>query len=448
MKRIDHAENRRTKRIRRTNLETSANVSHGRERLASSSVLGLTLASLGIAALAVAGALIACSPLRAGSRDLEQYNVVWQSPSADASGQMPMGNGDIAAGVYAIEDDALYLLLAKNDAFNYNGDIFKTGRAKIELSPNPFAKGKPFKQTLDLATGSILIEADGVTIRVWADANKPVYHVQIDSPNDVTVNASSDLWERIDGCQWNTTKAPVDPPTQDVRLERNDRILWYFAVGDRSAYPADLAYYEVQQMASKFADPYRFNTFGNLLKSPNLKLKDGVLHGAGREFDIQIHALGAQEPDVNKWIERLEAQADQPMDVAADWTAHCQWWSDFWNRSWITVTDNTLPADQQGQVSHEGYTGRREVIDGGAIVAQSYNVFRYIMACQSRGRIQAKFNGGLFTQPLRYTGKPRMVATQADAKTWISHEDDRLWGRRFHVPESAVALLAAADERR
>lgn len=41
---------------------------------------------------------------------------------------MPLGNGDIAAGVYAIENDALYLLLSKNDAFTYNGDIFKTGR--------------------------------------------------------------------------------------------------------------------------------------------------------------------------------------------------------------------------------------------------------------------------------------------------------------------------------
>lgn len=67
-----------------------------------------------------------------------RYNVVWDSPSKDASGQMPLGNGDIAAGVYAIEDGDLYLLLAKNDAFNYNGDIYKTGRVRISLSPNPF----------------------------------------------------------------------------------------------------------------------------------------------------------------------------------------------------------------------------------------------------------------------------------------------------------------------
>ena len=102
MKRIDHAEKRRTLRIRRTYPERTANVSPGRERRASSSVLGPALKYLRIAAIAVAGAMMACSPLRAGSRDLGQYNVVWDSPSVDASGQMPLGNGDIAAGVYAI----------------------------------------------------------------------------------------------------------------------------------------------------------------------------------------------------------------------------------------------------------------------------------------------------------------------------------------------------------
>ena len=106
----------------------------------------------------------------AGAASMESYNVIWDSPSTDHTGQMPLGNGDIAAGVCAIENDALYLLLSKNDALNYNGDIFKTGRAKISLSPNPFATGKSFRQTLDLDTGSIQIEADGTTILVWADA--------------------------------------------------------------------------------------------------------------------------------------------------------------------------------------------------------------------------------------------------------------------------------------
>ena len=48
-----------------------------------------------------------------------RYNVVWTSPSKDAAGVMSTGNGDIAAGVYAIENGDLFLLLAKNDAFSY-----------------------------------------------------------------------------------------------------------------------------------------------------------------------------------------------------------------------------------------------------------------------------------------------------------------------------------------
>ena len=105
---------------------------------------------------------------------ISRYDVLWHAPSKDASGQMPLGNGDIAAGVYAIEGDALYLLLAKNDAYTYNGDIFKTGGVKIDLRPNPFIKGKPFLQRLNLATGAVLIEAADVRIRVWADALHPV----------------------------------------------------------------------------------------------------------------------------------------------------------------------------------------------------------------------------------------------------------------------------------
>ncbi|TWU31961.1 DUF5703 domain-containing protein [Novipirellula artificiosorum] len=370
-------------------------------------------------------------PTNLDAEQIDRYNVVWDRPSEDATGQMPLGNGDIAAGVYAIEDGELYLLLSKNDAFTYNGDLFKTGRVKVTLRPNPFEQGKPFQQVLDLETGSIRIEADGVHLRIWADAMRPVYHVQIQSPHPVSVRAESDLWERIDGCQWNKTMQPIDPPTQDVRLEQDGSILWSFSVGDRSVYPTELKFYDVEQMASVYPDPYRFNTFGNLLESRNLELSDGALCGDGQVFDLRIHALATQTADPSDWVETIQQQADQQRDSDTDWATHCEWWSAFWDRSWITITDNTLPAEQRGLLGHEGYSAQRKVIDRGAIVAQSYNVFRFLMACQSRGRIQTKFNGGLFTQPLRYDKKPRLRATQRDDGAWISHEDDRLWGRRF-----------------
>ena len=49
--------------------------------------------------------------------EMSRYNVVWNSPSKDATGVMPVGNGSIAAGVYAIENGDLYLLLANIAGF-------------------------------------------------------------------------------------------------------------------------------------------------------------------------------------------------------------------------------------------------------------------------------------------------------------------------------------------
>jgi alpha-L-fucosidase 2 len=391
---------------------------------------------------------------------MSRYNVIWNTPSRDASGVMPMGNGDIAAGVYAIENGDLYLLLAKNDAYTYMGDIFKTGRVKISLNPNPFIIGKPFRQTLDLETGSVLIEADGTTLRIWADANRPVFHVEIFSPVEVTATVTPDLWKRIDYTAFNLTEfngtkfynTAIDKPTQDVLMERNGKILWYFPVGDRSIYQDDLKYYGVEQMSSKFPDPFRFNTFGNLLESPQLSLTGGKLTGKGKTFDIRIHALTMQTPQPVKWIETIEQQAALQINVKKDWNDHKLWWSDFWNRSWIIATDNTLPEEKREILNGEASAlGTRMEEDGAALTAQSYNVFRFLMACQSRGKVQTKFNGGLFTQQLRLKEKDKQnraeMVQQADG-SWLTNEDDRLWGRRFTYQNQRLLywpLLASGD---
>jgi hypothetical protein len=394
---------------------------------------------------------------------MSRYNVIWNSPSKDASGVMPLGNGDIAAGVYAIENGDLYLLLAKNDAYTYMGDIFKTGRVRVSLDPNPFTAGKPFLQTLDLASGSVQIEADGVKLRIWADAARPVYHIEVNSPRKIAVTAQPDLWNRFDHCSFNVignyADSVLNPPsgvTQDVPLERNGNILWYYAVGDRSIYPDDLNHYDIEHMAPQFPDPFRFYTFGNLLECPDMNLKDGTLAGEGKNFDIRIHALTMQTPQPEEWIETISKQATEPVDTRNAWKEHLSWWEVFWNRSWIDATDTTVPVAEQGKLNGEASAeGTREETDGAAIVAQSYNVFRFLMACQGRGRVQVKFNGGLFTQQLklkdvendRFKGLRSGGLMQKD-DIFLTHEDDRLWGRRFTYQNQRLLywpLLSSGD---
>jgi len=391
-----------------------------------------------------------------------RYNVAWNSPSKDASGVMPIGNGDLGAGVYAIENGDLYLLLSKNDALSYCGDIYKTGRLRISLTPNPFLAGKPFHQTLDLPTASIRIQADGVSLKIWADANRPIFHVEIDSPRALTVATQPEFWKRY--TQWKGLDN-----TPEVRLPRDHDLLWYFSVGDKSFYPDDMMKrgYGVKDFEKIVPDPYRFNTFGNLVElrseasAQKPEVKDGVLAGKGKQFDIRIHSLTMQAPDRNVWVKAIEELAARPLEVKQDWEKHCQWWSDFWSRGWIIASDRTVPAEQRERFNGEvGASGMREEADGGALVAQSYNVFRFFMAAQGRGRLPVKFNGGIFTQQYRLNGrfleqngleefqKRFPFARKQPDGTWLTGEDYRAWGRRFTAQNERLLywpLLMSGD---
>jgi hypothetical protein len=391
-----------------------------------------------------------------------RYNVIWASPSKDATGVMPIGNGDIAAGVYAIENGDLYLLLAKNDALNFCGDIYKTGRLRISFQPNPFEKGKPFRQTLDLPTASIRIDADGVKLKVWADANRPIYHVQIESPRDLIVSAQPEFWKRYN--QWKGLDA-----TPDVRLPRDHDLLWYFSVGEKTFYHDDMMGrgYRVENFERIVPDPYRHNTFGNLAElkteggNQEPEVKDGRLTGSGKQFDVRIHALTKQTPAPDVWVKAIEQLAAQPVDLKKDWEKHCQWWSDFWARGWIIASDRTVPAQQRERFNGEaGTSGMREEGDGAALVAQSYNMFRFYMAAQGRGRLPVKFNGGLFTQQYRlndrflkqhgmeeFKSHYPFAVQQADG-SWLTGEDYRAWGRRFTAQNERLLywpLLMSGD---
>ena len=369
-----------------------------------------------------------------------RYNVVWTSPSKDATGVMSTGNGDIAAGVYAIENGDLYLLLSKNDAFSNTGSLYKTGRVKISLNPNPFTAGKPFRQTLDLPTASIRIEADGVKLRIWADANRPVYHVEIDSPRELSVKAQPDLWKHYTG--WG---GPDDGPP-DVRLDRGNKVLWYHANGNRGFAGATSFYqwemkraYGIENPEKILPEPYQFNTFGNLMESPGLKVADGVLSGQGSQFDLRIHAQTLKAPEINTWIQAIEQAVEKPVNLKKDWARHCDWWARFWDRGWIIASDRTVPTEAREQFNGEANAkGFREEKDGAALVAQSYNYFRFAMAAQSRGVFQPGFNGGLFTQQYRivhrdpnYIKKYKPGFVELPNNLWLTDEDYRPWGCRY-----------------
>ena len=70
---------------------------------------------------------------------VSQYNVLWNKPSKNESGSMPIGNGETALNVWALQSGEILFYIARTDAWTGNDRLSKLGRIKIKLTPNPFS---------------------------------------------------------------------------------------------------------------------------------------------------------------------------------------------------------------------------------------------------------------------------------------------------------------------
>ncbi len=128
---------------------------------------------------------------------VDRFNVVWDSPSADHHGSMPVGNGDVAVNAWMTREGDLHLYIAKTDAWDDNARLVKVGKLRLHFEPNPIAAGQPFRQELRLREGSIEItpgRAGECRIRLWVDANHPVIHITADTAIPVEGTAFIELW--------------------------------------------------------------------------------------------------------------------------------------------------------------------------------------------------------------------------------------------------------------
>ena len=188
------------------------------------------------------GALAAGSA--AGQLPLEKLaacEVVWDTPSENAHGSMPIGNGDIGVNAWVEPGGDLLFYVSKTDAWDENGRLCKIGRVRVKCDP-PLQAKEHFRQQLKLHEGVIVIESTiqqkPATLRLWVDANSPVVRVEAESEVPVRCRAELEPWrlrERPfgpldDGHSGGGLSAhpwkPVLSP--DVVVPSGDpRIVWY-----------------------------------------------------------------------------------------------------------------------------------------------------------------------------------------------------------------------------
>jgi alpha-L-fucosidase 2 len=340
-----------------------------------------------------ASLLLSCRQPQELAPNPTRANITWSSPSTNAMGSMPLGNGDIGANVWVEPSGDLVLLLSKTDAFDEFNRLLKLGRLRIRT--NPALDTRHFSQTLHLESGTIEIRAGNVHVRIWIDAHHPVAQVDLDSPEPVQVEVYNEVWrkearalDRVAGSESERHSAYGNrPDKQRVNADvvfryKPDQIAWCHH-NLESQWEANLRHTDLEPGMAGTADPVLHRSFGALVRGSGMQaVSDTTLISVNpqRTAAIRIFALTAISDTPEHWLRsvgELTNHHDDPAEIR--YARHCDWWRQFWRRSWIEI-------DSSGPDTAEV---RR--------VSDAYALQRFLAACAGRGALPIKFNGSIFT---------------------------------------------------
>ena len=306
-----------------------------------SSLLALCLGTL------AAVSLIAAPP--------DKYNVVWESPSKDHQGSMPLGNGDLALNAWIEPDGSLVFYIGKTDSWDDNARLLKIGKVRVTLDPAP--RVSPFRQELSIDSGTMNVRyGDDTTLRLWVDANHPAIHIDVTGKSPVSAIASVELWRKqktelpsiecsdvmTDRSKPNGTHGPTIVEPDTVLTGLTDRVGWYHH-NIKSVGPAIHA--EIQGMAGfRREDPLLHRTFGAVITATNGKRLDEtrLQSPVAVAHHFAIHVLTRHPSTPEAWLKDINAliATTETTPLEQRRQAHEQWWGEFWNRSWIRATRN------------------------------------------------------------------------------------------------------------
>ena len=254
---------------------------------------------------------------------------------------------------------------------------------------------KGFRQMLNLREGAIEIQNPKTRIRVWVDANHPVVQVDALSLNGqpLAATATVELWRK--------EKKPCNPgylnfagqafSWPDTVLKAAPKQIGWYHRNAASPWRDNLKLQKLDAVAETEQDPILGRTFGAILRGENfVAASDTALKTAAPagELSLRVHVLTSMS---DEWQPAIEKEADGVEGRPDRWAAHCRWWDEFWNRSWIFV---------DGDAAAESVT-------------RAYTLQRWMNACAGRGAFPIKFNGSIFV--VEVPGKENL---DADYRGW------------------------------
>ncbi|MBN1553677.1 MAG: hypothetical protein JXA11_02945 [Phycisphaerae bacterium] len=348
--------------------------------------------------------------------NVSRHDVIWESPSSDAAGSMPLGNGRLAANLWCEPNGDVRAYLARSDAWAEMGNLLKLGRFRARLrreNGQPLLSVDEFRQHLHLEDGLITIHGSDSLLTVWIDAHHPSLHFRCRSDVGFRMDVSLEPWrtdvrepgeyEKEQQCLSSSLRMMPDVIVEDFP----NALCWYHR-NESSSWAANLRQQHLEEFAEDHPDPLLHRTFGGMIAGDRL-VKLSPTHLAVdapvRQASFSVTTLTARTADPAKWLETM-ADIRRNIPSAEDDEAlsrHRRWWRDFWRRSYLLI---------------DGPDIAREVSRG-------YQLQRYLSACAGRGAYPIKFNGSLFSVDWHVPGED----FDADYRRWgpgYWHQNTRL----------------------
>ncbi|MCG3126307.1 MAG: hypothetical protein CHACPFDD_01139 [Phycisphaerae bacterium] len=394
----------------------------------------------------VASATAGDGPLAA----LDEYDVIWTSPSADSSGSMPSGNGELGLNVWVEPGGDLVMLIARSDAWSEACRLTKLGRLRISLTPNPLSTGAAaFRQRLHLRDGRIAIELGSgeqrTRLEVFVDSRSPVVHVAGDAATPLSVKARVESWrterKRLTGkgadaeltSSWTMHDAPdsIEVWESADRFEEAGAVTWYHR-NEHSIVPLTLNHQGLEASADRARDPLLHRTFGGTLDGDGFERIDAATIQSSQpmtRFALRLTTHAAQTESAEQWIEQLRELAGRAAPPDAARAEAQRWWNAFWQRSWIFVDGDRAAASDAS--ARDG-----DLPPCPSPVTRGYVLSRWMQACAGRGAYPIKFNGSIFNVEPVYTSG---ATHNADYRRW----GDGYWWQNMRLPLHGMA--AAGD---
>jgi len=334
---------------------------------------------------------------------LDNYNQIWTTQSANSSESMPLGGGDIGLNVW-VEKGDLYFYFSRSGTFDEHNTLLKLGRVKVALSPNPFAGKEGFHLELKLKDGYILVGQNDTEIKLWVDVFKPVIHLDLESKTPLKMTASYESWRyknRDSKGKANNANSYKWAPQGDIVTFKdsisfeNSGIKFYHRNREQTVFDVAVKQQKMESVKDQMMNPIANLTFGGFMKGDNLK-PNGTYLGKYQDTDYKGFNLSSVKPskkqsleiylntsqsDFNTWNNGLKNQISEYKIKGKQAEKNTQiWWNNFWNRSFI-FTQKSKSAEKDSVYQ----------------IGQNYQLFRYMLGCNSYGKYPTKFNGGLFT---------------------------------------------------